>query len=80
MSHADAINRAWFVLEIGVVILVLVALQICAGRTPRAYAKWPGWVRREKEPRTFWSNVGCQLLLGVFCIGLALTRFIQFSN
>jgi hypothetical protein len=78
MDRAEAIQRAWFTFGIGAVFLVLVFLQIWAGKTPRPYAVRAEWVKRGKEPGTFWFNVGCQLLLAIFCIGLALARFIQF--
>jgi hypothetical protein len=81
MDRAEAVHRAWFILEIGTFILGLAALQVLFGRTPRAYPKkWPEWVRREKEPRLFWSNIFVWLALGLYCIGLAAARLIPFSN
>lgn len=80
MSHAEAIHRSWVILEIGTTVLVLAALQILTGRTPKMFAITPGWVKREKEPREFWSNLSVWLAIGIFAVILALTRLLGFSN
>jgi hypothetical protein len=81
VDRAEAVQRAWFILEIGSFILGLTALQVLFGRTPRAHPKlWPEWVRRETEPRLFWFNIFVWLAFGLYCLGLAAARLIPFSS
>lgn len=81
MTHTEAIHRAWISLWLGTGILFLVALAVVLGKTPRLDRQWPsGWIRREKEPKTFWFNVLVWLGLALFLLVLATARIIPDSN
>ena len=81
MSRAEAIQRAWVVLSVGVVLLGLVFAQIWAGKAFVGF-DWraSSWALRKKEPFLFWGNIVPIGAAGVFAVGFALTILLRNSN
>lgn len=82
MTAAEAIHRAWVVLEIGLVIFALGVAQVFMGKAFLGYG-WPNlppWVYRKDRPIFFWLNVAVFFVTGAFAIGLAASRLLQNSN
>jgi len=77
MTPEDAIHRAWLILAFGIALLIATAFQIATGYTPRALARTAfELIGREKEPAMFWFSMIVWAGLGLFCVGLALSRLI----
>jgi len=77
MDRAEAIQRAWFIASFGAVFVILTLLQIRTGKSFMGISPvYPPWVTRKKHPRAFWMNVIVCGAIGLFAIGLALTRLI----
>lgn len=77
MSAEDAIRRGWVILVFGIAILIATALQIVTGKTFKAFARTAfELIDRKKEPVMFWFSMIVWAGLGLFCVGLALSRLI----
>lgn len=77
MSSADAIYRAWMILSVSAVLLILTGLQLWAGKAFVGYGWRPSpWAFRKKEPHLFWGNIIPIGIAGLFGLGLASTRLL----
>jgi hypothetical protein len=76
MTDSEAIERAWFVLSVGLFLLAGTAAQLLTGYT---LIKRMGFVSRKKDPKTYWFGVITWGALTAFCIGLALTGILYPS-
>jgi hypothetical protein len=48
--------------------------------TGEVWARFRGWVCRDKEPRVFWGEVAAYFLVGVFFVGYFLYKVSELSN
>ena len=77
MTEADAAHRAWVILGLGIFFLVLAGLQIWAGKAFTGYGPgYPPWITPKKFPKLFWFYVGTCGVVGLFFVGLAMTRLL----
>jgi hypothetical protein len=48
--------------------------------TGKVWARFRGWIYRDKEPRVFWGEVAAYFLVGVFFVGYFFYKVYGFSN
>ena len=46
--------------------------------TGKVWARFRGWVYRDKEPRVFWGEVAAYFVVGVFFVGYFLYKVYEF--
>jgi uncharacterized iron-regulated membrane protein len=77
MTLSEAIYRAWVILGLGFSFLLLFGVQLWMGKAFVGYGwRKSAWAIRKKEPYLFWTNILPLAALGLFAIGLGLTRLM----
>ncbi|QUD86336.1 hypothetical protein [Phenylobacterium montanum] len=76
MTNAQDGHRAYVVLGIGAVCIILAAFQLWRGAAFVGFG-WkslPTWASRSENPGLFWGQVGPVALLGLFsvCLGVKM--------
>lgn len=80
MTEAEAIQKAWFVLALGVVLLVFALAQLWAGKAFLGYGwpKLPTWADRKRQPWLFWANLIPLFAAAIFTICISLRVFFRY--